>query len=509
MRAVQVNFQVHHLRDRPGYLLPVLRTSRQPFSLDETLSSSLNGAAVVAGTRRGPLAPTLWTSHQGRAVPVRISVHRKQPGTLVFVGSARPNPSFLYEDTERFELLIVIDPERSTTRLTDTRAIVEALSVIARSAVEDAEAPILSLQCPVQLPVADASGDPAAERLESWPEPSRVAIRAMLALRNASSELRCRVVARIAKRCRTNGFGLWISDLRTGHGPGNWINLVAVDDAAAARFRESVDAGTDDDVDFVVPVTLVGPARVGTTNAVLSYLARCDGIGVAGCAISALDDLAFIHLQLARSTSRFDEPLPSHEQWLEFNETASAERSLEIRMHDLVTRLGGRPAAVGDLDGQRDELSPSSRVGLKMTDYQLLAGPTILTSHGADDRKALWFSWRQDSEQELSHVVDALGEAVRLSGMASAGHFGAEGFNIDYLVCRRIRGTSFRAKGKLIIDRRTAKDSVTPSPHEPAETRLSVRLEDAWRDLLDHRRIGGIQDLSVAWREYYLSGRRR
>ena len=130
-----------------------------------------------------------------------------------------------------------------------------------------------------------------------------IAIRFRIALDRPRADVRLQIADRLARHCEERGLGFWLGDTRPGYRTGNWF-LVHPHNRKVARatYRRDADqrrAGNA--ADGCLPVTFVGPARPGTTHAILSFLGQYPQIGVLACSMTPLDELAFLHLQLAVS----------------------------------------------------------------------------------------------------------------------------------------------------------------------------------------------------------------
>src|SRR5262249_20589634 len=68
---------------------------------------------------------------------------------------------------------------------------------------------------------------------------------------------------------------------------------------ARAAYSRAADRGGAGTAEGCLPVTFVGPARVGSTHAITSSLSQFPELGILACAGTALNALSFIRLQLA------------------------------------------------------------------------------------------------------------------------------------------------------------------------------------------------------------------
>ena len=528
-QGTQINFQVHHVLDRPGYLLGLLgykiaqdadqpddqqpQDSDQPqaseevspgHSLGQMLCANCNGTTVIIGTDVGPLDAALLEGYQGRTALTKIKA-KDVPHGKIFAGAARPNPTFLYEEARRFEVLVEIDADaRVQGNLLEAHAqailgVMHKIATLATGGPETPGMPLFSVQSPVQTWFQEPS---AADDSAPWPPPAAAAVRAVYTMSQSTAKLRMTIAKELANYCVDRGFGLWLGDLRIGSSQGRWFRVVSPEreklQRTLAGYKQVVGDGK---VQNVVPLTLVGPARIGSTHAILSLLSRASGMGIAGCALTALNDLAFIHLQLVTHTlgartGILDEP----------DSTSQDADSLSQTLLNMLATLGIEVHEPREPDGHQDQENPYSRVDKRAGDYQLLAGPPFdlwgreAPSPGTPGPYTIWFSWTQYDQSLAGQALAALQRALVQLGLSSNDD-APDNANFEYLVCRDIGRGQWRAKGKLTIRKEV---STTDTYHEFKQTKLCVRLEDAWRSQLVQAESGGIRDISVAWREQYL-----
>jgi hypothetical protein len=250
----------------------------------------------------------------------------------------------------------------------------------------------------------------------------------------------------------------------------------------------------------------VGPARVGSTHAILQYCREFRDLGILGCSLTSLDDLAFIHLQLAINDvspsglpevqRRIEDRIKSiGEAQKSSAKTSTPQVLLPALLPELVGQAQGTPA-----DDALDYLK--QRAG----NYQALAGPAIAIKSMDSGRKPLWFSWQsQSSDAGLAAPVIAFMDALRSLERDSNGN-GAkiavvDNPNIEYLVCREVGSSALRGKGKVSL-RVQFRGAATAL--ESDEARLCTSLEDAWRAELERFHLPGVVELAVAWMEHRL-----
>src|SRR6266545_4955569 len=272
--SMRLAYEVHHVKDRPGYLHDILngrysalfgmKNERPRFI--EALTTAANGVGLVVGTRT--VGPDL--DAQARRTDMTPTMVRQvddpTSGSRIFRGTIVPNVSFVHETSQVFEGLISIEVEQVQVQLSHCRAILAVVGEIADVTVTVASAPILSLQSPVQVPL-----------YSEWPRSSAVAVRFTIALDQPSAGLRLKIAEAFASFCAERGFGQWVADSRPGYRGGDLVSTC-------------------------LPITFVGPARTGSTRSVLAFLSRFPEVGLLAFSGTIIEDIAFIHMQLTTNT---------------------------------------------------------------------------------------------------------------------------------------------------------------------------------------------------------------
>ncbi|MET8837211.1 hypothetical protein ABZV78_25300 [Micromonospora sp. NPDC004540] len=509
---MQVTFEVHHVEDRGGYLRELLSqrvedgrknapaegepAERVADVPRETLSSAANGVGLVIGTYAGALPPEMEDRRQGSDLPVALRVQGGPSHARLFQGTASPNPSFIYESVHAFEGMIVIGERIDEWSNFHGRAVAEAIAEISAAAT-DRGAPLLSLQSPVQLPADRDQGE--------WPVPAAIAVRFSMALRHSGADVRLDLAERFARYADERGYGFWVADSRPGHRQGNWCLVQPPD---KVRADQSAEWGHCDDImpTYCLPITFVGPAHVGSTNAIMSYLREFPDLGVLASSIISLDDLAFIHFQLAVNRlpvggiSQFEADLDAVIPSRHVDDTdgrTSAPQYLLPKILPLVTGSVGKP---------RDE--KLARMIDRAGNYQSLTGPALRVRFAErDGRVPLWFSWQAaDTDDGLAVPLIALTDALRAIGLVPADDTGRNPRhpNLDYLVCREVGESTLRGKGKISLPRHVLHDNAEPNL-ETIRARLCTSLEDAWRAALRRQSLPGGVEVAVAWAEFRLN----
>ena len=500
---MQVTFEVHHVSDRPGYLMNYLEPGRpiadarpspspgQRFG--ETLTSFADGLGLVVVTRT---AVGMGTTRQYRSGGLMRCEVLPNPAGRIFHGTARPNPNFVYESAWAYEGLICVDPNETGVRAWHTHAMRDIIYEIAKLAYE-MKSPILSLQAPAQVPPSELvmrfiTPDREEDMLTLA---ASVAVRFAIAVERPDAIAVLRVSNRLEEYCRKHGFGFWMADTRVGSRAGNWCSVHEWDSNLS---RATAQAAGRRFVRRSMPVTLVGPARVGSTYSLLSFLCQFSEIGVIACSITSLDDLAFIHLELFIA----NEPI---EALLEADETFDAEAASAMLPSEALINLFQLVGLNTPGDYERAGLLVSNA-----GDYQCLIGPSReLRRDSIRGRIAVWFSWQaQGADLDMASPLDALFGAFTDAGLLQNSQTGIlwdlNSPSIEYLICRNMGNSVLHAKGKLSVVRDV---SLARYPYDGLESRptnMCVSIEEAWRARSARDDRSGIRELTVAWRECWL-----
>lgn len=500
--SMQVEFEIHHLVDRPGGLAGIVARDPDGSGFAETLSTGANGAGVVIGTRiaDGPgrphrLAdPSVWPVDAG-------DEH------ATFHGFERPNLSFRHESAQLLDGVVAIEDEPRRVLLRHGLAILDTLRHIAETAVQAADAPLLTLQCPAQLPPTNSfqESEVGGRRVDPARSAS-TAIRFRIALDRGRADVRLEIADRLARHCENNGLGLWLGDTRPGYRTGNWF-LVHPHQRKLARDRYRRDADlrrAGNAADGCLPVTFVGPARPGTTHAILSFLGRDPRVGVLGCAMTPLDELAFLHVQLAVGGA-------SRARLTALNAAVAGLESTGAYLPEVLPRLVAAVTADGPGAGpvgppQREDVE---RLVERAGDYRVVVGPALPVVPDNDVRRTpIWISWQmRRSEAGLRVPLLALHRAVDRLGLApaAAADHRSGALSVEYLVCRRLGVSVLRGRGKLAVAKSLVEGRFRDFRSGPAQ--LAADLEGAWRaELHASGHDDVVSDLSVSPREFLLSG---
>jgi hypothetical protein len=517
---MQVTFEVHHINDRPGYLVDYLDRSRRPdstspsyraddlslpsvssndatrssfsshevnVSFGETLTSGARGLGLVIVTRTG-VGVGSRRQYIGGPQPECEVDDDSIPGSRIFRGIARPNPTFMYETAWRFEGLICIEPVASPLRAWHCRIMREIINYISRLAAE-INSPILSLQSPAQIPPRELMIGPrtATDEENTLTPAGSLAIRFTIAIQNPSAKLVMLLSNRLELYCQTHGLGLWLADTRLGSRQGNWRYVCAHNPDISMPAVASRD-GSARRVKWCIPVTLVGPARVGSTRALTTFLSQYGGIGIAACSA--------IHLDLSI-------PNISEKLSLEAVSKEQAQKSSALLPSEALARM---LEMVGH--GRHTDPQHTSALVDQAGDYRCLIGPARQVRHGDEDRRmAIWFSWQtQGNEPDLAVPLRGLFGALRDVGLIRRRDQGwsHSSPNIEYLVCRNSGNSVLRGRGKLSVLRDVALARYPDNALESRPTNLCVGIEKAWRARMTRSDRYALRELTVAWREPWL-----
>lgn len=443
--SMQVEFEIHHVVDGPGRLVGILDRATESFA--ETLSAGGNGVGVVVGTRIAEFPAPAPAGQASGPSPVHL-----EPGATraTFHGSARPNPTFQHGPADRFEAVICIEDEPRRVLLRHGLGLRDLVAEVARISVQE-QAPLLSLQCPAQIPPQTSrrgTGATPTRAVESS-RSSSLALRFSMAPARPRAAVRMRIAERLAAYCRAKGLGLWLADTRAGYHTGDWFIVARHERSRARRGYDPDGHVRGGAAEGCLPVTLVGPARLGATDAVAAFLARFPTVGVLACSMTPLDELAFVHLQLAvdgASRGRLTGINRALAGW------SGAGASPVDVLPRVMAELLGVPAPA---DGEPD----SRRLLAAAEDYQVVVGPALpVVVDSATARMPVWFSWQiSASRPGLRVPVRTLTEAVDMIGLGASDAGPAP--SIEYLVCRQVGPSRLRGKGKLAVPKQLVEEN--------------------------------------------------
>jgi hypothetical protein len=492
--VTKVDFEVHHAAARAGYLRELVSAGTDSAVFLETLCSATNGAGVVIGTRtRKPLDGTEVVERVDGQQPAERP--QQNAGSWVFQQTTSPNPTFIYESAQTFEGLIAVDPGAREVFEWHGLAVRDLVKEISEAASSLIDAPLLSLQCPAQLPtIVKTRNHDLRTRKEVAPPCASLAVRFAIALRDVSVAARFELADRFRELCEKHGYSLWLADTRPGHRQGNWFEVSHADGQFSPMYRGELRSRQR--IGTILPLTFVGPARIGSTHAIASFLQRYTQVGVVGCAGTTLSDVAFVHLQLSIhgvAADRLNRILGK----------LLGESSTPARPHKLLRELFKRLGLPPDPDG------PGSAAPDPTSDYQTFAGPAFAyRPFQMPDCMAVWVSWEIARQHRglaapLDCLYRALAQIAPEVPVADTTASAADLATVEYLICRATEQSVVRGKAKLAVPKSVLQQFSSGGIEQPA-AKLCSALEEAWKAHVDQSEVDGVGELTVAWRESWL-----
>jgi hypothetical protein len=506
--SMQVEYEVRHGVDRPRSLAATVEQLPDEAMFAEALASTAHGSGLIVGTRVGDSRPPGPAGgYRSWLEVVDVSDYRAS-----FRGSERPNLTFRHESAQEFEGIVCVEDEPRKMLLRHGLAVLDALRHIAETGLH-ADAPLLGLQCPAQLPpntFTDLGG--LGGRSAGPARSSSIAIRFTMALDRPSADLRLQIADRLARYCAERGLGLWLRDTRAGYRSGNWFLVTPHDTTVARRSypRAADHHGASNAAQGCVPVTFIGPARPGATHAILSFLAQFPELGALGCSMRPLNELAFLHLQLAVNGATRPRIAALNQALGLLRET---EQDLDATLRALVPQLLREAESAQARREQVEHLI--GRAG----DYRTAFGPALhVTADHVTRRVPIWLSWRLPYDESrlrlplicLQQAVDGLHLVDSDPEPAGQGSGGGRpeqvqhAPHVEYLNCRAVGKSFLWGKAKLSVSKNLVERRFAGPPS--ASGRLSAELLRAWTaELAAAGHVGRPDELSVSPHESWLT----
>lgn len=491
--ALGLGYAISHNADRPWYFLDVLESANRdaasffgrPGSADavwtEAMGSAAFGcAALVLVTRTGSVRERVSYAD----VAERFAVIEDRT-VQAFMGTALPNPSFLYRGSRYTEVFLRI-PTQGQYDLSDALALAAVLRELSAAAVEQ-HAPILFLQSPAAAPgrspqqvleddlPADVTND------APWRRSQAFGVRFAIGLDPLGARGRMSFFSRLGEFATRRGLAVWLGDRRGDRRGGQWFRTVG---AVEQRYQDWVSDCFGSCVGVLpthgYPVTVVGPARVGSSHEIFSRLASV-GVPILAASIAALEDLAIIHLVVpVKRSSDGVSPLDQRRAG---------------PVDELLTRFVGRHGAA-----LVSSIVPGDEQAFRVAvDYVAYGGQLVrIHPYESGNERAVWCAWQvPNSATALSDVLAALMAAITVvTGAATSA-------SIDYLLSRRVSNGALHGRCKLAMLGSVVGSIVVPEGRN-SRNEMCQRIESAWRSGLSEG-IGSSQvEVEVAWRELWL-----
>lgn len=454
-----IAFHVFHGKDAPGRLLRTIEEKLTPPDghqgpFLQTLATAANGRSLIAGTSTATLDG--MTDAEGAQ---RLSAGR-------WSGRSRTNPTFLYDSAGVIEGIVVLSDLVLPLTPESTRLMKAVVRTIARAA-SNRGLPIVTLQAPSHVPGGE----------QRWASTVGSAVRFAVAVRRLDVRQRLAFVKQIVEFCATEGLGLWLRDPTLTTRTGNWVQACAVkQDHRPGRAA----------VENLVDVTIVGPARVGSTSSILECLRYLGSVGVAACSVAAMNDLAFVHLQL---TGEFSTIPPDEATYV------------DQFIKSLPEWLGLRPTWWRDAGS--DAADALAEMEERAKYYRCMVGPVTSPPAESDDdpeSKPVWVSWELTTNEQLTALLKGLRDAMQ--EVASNRPRELPAYNIEYLISRAMPDGRTRGRAKLSVPMAAIRRAVAGDWSLPTLGKEFCSLvENRWQTAMADARP---TELTVAWREHWL-----
>jgi hypothetical protein len=479
-----VEYEVTHLAgDAAG---AVLERPRPP---DETLHFAAAGLRVAVATWPAS-SPDVATSHE-------LSEHTvlgKRPEPLEgdagwrYRGSAVLNPGFLIDRSRSLEVLLSLGSAPWAPSHRDTLMLTRALRVLSGVAT-DTGLPILSLTSPA-APTSEAvgttRGDGSGEKVRS---PFAPCVRLAIGLDADRPTSRLAFEMAATDFAAENGLSLRLSDRRAGRLRGEWFAITPFQPARYKARRDELFGWAPDDVPVeAVPVTALGPARVGSTQTLCRWLERSN-VGCLGASVTVLQDIAFINLLLPVAPARAGE------------KPGAATSTLAV---DGLGRIASRCGLTTEQRTHREGNAQKAIDIRPVADYLLLAGSAVPCTFerrqksGLPTRFPIWVAWDMPpagvgAADVLRSVTDALAAYASVEVSFARSRRGERGRLLGRAKLSVVpSGTAQRVRPDALTGLLGA---MAARAQDTAARRLAVQLGIQAADVR----------LQVAWRERWLA----
>jgi hypothetical protein len=498
-----IGLHIHHIRDQPGYVSNLLteglredavRQSRTlALPLSETLSASAFGVGVVIGGSKGGVARRVDRSVLRTSEP-DLTLSRKGPHGREFQGTAFPNPTFLYDGRAALEGMVIVDSAARRPTVEHGKIIKQVIRLIAHIAYKRLDSPLISVQSPAHVPTRARSESHSTGGEDEWSYSSDLAVRFSIASGELTSAERTGAMQELMDYCESHGLGLSLLDPRPAHRSGNWFTIIAPKPQRTDHHDSLLHA--------VYPMTFVGPARVGSTAAIIRQFDEIDEVPIVSCSITSLSDLAFISLQIGLDRPRYSGIVGDANARSALRDLDQSKATQAISA--VLDRLSYRGLVTGPA-----KTAMQDRAG----DYAVCHGPLLRMNPGISSHtRPIWFSLEgRASRNGLATSIPAMYEALKIVLGPARDRLGEklpDGQsvvipNLEYLIARETVSGALRARGKLGMTDTVVEALLPGYANNDRAGMISNALEDEWSARLSSSQLSWA-GLSVAWRESWL-----
>lgn len=225
---------------------------------------------------------------------------------------------------------------------------------------------------------------------------------------------------------------------------------------------------------------------MGSSKAILSALYANEKIGLTAISITALDELAFIHLQVVGDGS--SKILSTHDSSSDIASVLATHIPRTLSLSPIVLERHGAELA--------------RRAG----DYTPFVGTSRELPKAMEvDRIVIWLSW------EMNRVPSGMAPVVRALQSALTRKFRNEcdgSWEIEYIACREVSNSLIRGKAKLSLLFACVPPSKSGAPLTDSLSLLCRDLEDGLHGELAQKSLKredhGVRRISIHWREAWL-----